>query len=94
MRWWVCVLAGFFLVLVAGCPCPPGPHPVEPSGTDDCTAACAKMQELGCEEGTDLDDGTTCVEFCVDTQQSGHALNPTCLKDISSCEDIETVCGQ
>lgn len=70
----------------------PDPKPQEPDDTHDCSAACQRLQELGCPEGDTL-DGVTCVEFCVETQQQGHALNPSCLKNINTCEEVETVCA-
>lgn len=57
--------------------------------TPDCADACHRMKTLGCEEGTDLPDGTTCTKFCQDTQTSGHALHPSCLVKIWDCAGIE-----
>jgi len=70
------------------------PIPIEPEGTSSCPAACENMSALGCPEGSDLEDGTTCLQFCIETQESGHALNPQCLKDVQTCEEIQTKCGQ
>ena len=67
----------------------PPPMPIDPGDTDQCLAACTRMESLGCPEGAPLPDGTTCVKFCVDTQTAGHAMNPTCLAKIESCSEIE-----
>lgn len=67
----------------------PPPVPINPGDSDQCIPACNRMAELGCPEGEPLADGTTCAEFCIKTQQEGHALNPTCLAKIQTCGDIE-----
>ncbi len=69
------------------------PDPEIPDDTEDCEAAGAKLLELGCEEAT-LPDGTTFQAYCEDVQEKGHAVNPSCLKTISSCEEIDTKCDQ
>lgn len=73
---------------------PPPPddtsHPHPPTDTDKCTAACARMTELKCPEADPLPDGTTCVDFCVQTQTSGHGLNPTCIAEIKDCAGVNT----
>jgi hypothetical protein len=82
---------GTFLFIAAvsfGATCRPPPVPIEPMDTVDCPAACEKMRSLGCPEGQPLADGTTCEKFCKDTQKSGHALRPSCVKDITSCSQI------
>jgi hypothetical protein len=70
------------------------PDPKEPTDTDMCATACANLNRLGCEEGATLPDGTTCEAFCINTQKSGHALDPTCMSTITSCKDIEKTCNQ
>ena len=71
----------------------PVPVPVEPTDTADCGAACQHLRDLGCEEGQPLEDGTTCEVFCVDTQQAGHALAPSCVVTITTCAELETKCS-
>ena len=80
------------LLLLTACP-KSGPTPHVPDDTDQCPAACERLRELGCEEGDPLEDGTTCEVFCQETQDTGHALNPTCIKAIDSCGQIEA-CGE
>lgn len=95
-RFLIIVLAIFMVGLLAAghCGhCQPGPTPIEPDGTEDCPAACARLQQLGCPEGDPLPDGTTCAEFCQETQRKGHALDPTCVKTIQTCEELETKCN-
>ena len=82
------------LFLVVSCRITPPPMPIEPPDTSSCPSACDRMKMLNCPEGEDLPDGTTCTEFCIETQKRGHALSPQCLKTINTCEEIETKCGQ
>jgi hypothetical protein len=76
------------MLLGASCQTRPPPIPIEPHDTVDCAAACERLQHLGCPEGDPLSDGTTCLEFCTNTQQSGHPLNPSCVMDMESCNDL------
>jgi hypothetical protein len=83
-----------FLVLLAGCPpVTPQPSPREPTDTPNCAKACEHLAKLGCEEGKPLEDGTTCTTFCENTQQSGHALNPTCVMSIIECSELDSKCS-
>jgi len=86
------LLLGILCLGFVACTCVTGPKPtpVEPTDTDKCAAACARLVELGCEEGQPLEDGTTCAKFCVDTQESGHALNPTCVVGLQACGQLGT----
>ena len=68
--------------------CPPPVTPVAPTDTN-CVGACAHLQVLGCPEGDPLEDGTTCIEFCEQTQAAGHALRPSCIMTIKSCDPAE-----
>ena len=67
----------------------PPPVAVEPSDTDKCEGACSHLAKLKCPEAEPLADGTSCTQFCVETQKSGHALNPTCVLHINKCPEIE-----
>ena len=60
-----------------------------PTPFDDsaCAAACQNLRNLGCYEGTNLPDGTTCEVFCSNTMQKGHDLHPACLAKINTCAD-------
>lgn len=62
--------------------------PVIPKDTN-CPAACQHFRDLGCEEGDPLPDGTTCEKFCEDTQAAGHALRPSCIMTLTSCDPKE-----
>jgi len=80
-------LAAF--TLGSNCGVRPQPAPVPPKDTADCPAACEKLRALGCPEGDPLEDGTTCEEFCKNTQDKGHALRPSCVKDITKCSQVD-----
>ncbi len=84
----------FAFAILTGGHCKPGPIPVEPEDTNKCAAACQRLQELRCPEGEILADGTTCVQFCEQTQRNGHALNPTCVMTIESCAEVNTKCNK
>lgn len=67
------------------------PHPHVPNDTPKCADACKHLQELGCDEGKPLADGTSCTDFCTRTQDSGHALTPSCVVRINRCSDMENL---
>lgn len=73
--------------------CGPKPTPHIPDDTHMCADACENLRALGCQEGEQLEDGSSCESFCVETQDSGHALNPTCVSQIQACSEIES-CGE
>jgi len=82
------------LVLLFSCIEPdPIPDPVIPSA-EECEAACKNLKRLGCPEGNDFTDGegrvVTCEAFCVNTQNKGHDLNPSCVAKVSSCEAVDS----
>lgn len=81
------------------CACEPSapplqPTPRQPLDSSSCDAACAHLRELQCEEGFALQDGTSCEQFCHDTQDSGHALNPTCVLTIQTCSELDSRCAR
>ena len=86
----VLILALFFI----GANCEKKPVVIVPDDTDQCPAACENLRSLGCEAGQTLEDGTTCEQFCEETQKRGHALDPTCLATIKSCGEIASKCFQ
>lgn len=89
MKQLITAFAILFLASISlGATCKPAPTPVEPKDTADCPAACEKLRELGCPEGQPLEDGTTCEVFCKNTQESGHALRPSCVMGITSCDQV------
>lgn len=68
--------------------------PYSPTDSNLCTPACNKLRDMNCDEGSPLQDGTTCESFCLHTQESGHHLNPGCIVDkAKSCDDIDTICS-
>ena len=75
---------------LGGCgSCPKDPTLIlQPNDTAQCGAACAHLVTLGCPEGQPLGDGTSCEKFCVDTQQAGHALAPSCIVTIKACPEL------
>jgi hypothetical protein len=87
------IILSLFIIACSSTP-KPTPHP--PDDTPSCTTACQKMENMGCEEAQPAEDGTTCQKFCEDTQNSGHALNPSCIMQTSVriCADIQNICGQ
>ena len=66
---------------------PPKPTP-QVQDTKYCVLAEKRLLELGCEEGLPLKDGTGFAKFCEDTQSNGIFLNPKCLSEIKSCEEV------
>jgi hypothetical protein len=83
-------LAVLMFLALSSCVTVPPPVPVEPTDTAKCSDACAHLKALGCEEGEELPDGTSCTVFCEMTQQAGHALNPSCVMKIKVCREIDT----
>lgn len=80
---WTLVIFSLF----STCGGPPVPVPVEPGDTANCAPACENLRKLGCPEGDPL-EGVSCEDDCIKIQQSGHALNPTCVMNLNSCHDI------
>lgn len=60
-------------------------------GTDlDMKKACVTIDECG--KGQTCVDGrciVTCTQFCTDTENRGVFLDPTCVMNITSCDQIE-----
>jgi len=76
-----------------------------------CSAACANLQSLKCEDGNYIDSKkhcdstyecipgqlcmsgtchTSCEDFCIETQNAGVWLDPTCVSKINSCPEIDS----
>jgi len=101
----------FLLIFLGGCPSvPPVPPPNPPVDTDWCGKMCGHLKGLGCEEGEPLYNNDiagpvdvpnqSCEENCVELQDKGFFVNPRCVAQVASCEDIEpyrqkesTTCG-
>jgi len=85
------MLIAFATIALWGC-CTTAPVPESIEDIEFCNAACAWMAKMGCEEGQPLPDGTSCADFCRQTQESGHWINPRCLATTTGCEQIND-CG-
>lgn len=82
--------------------CTPPPEPLNPDlpskrpeagSHDDCTAACAHLAELGCEEARPTPAGATCVQVCDNVEQSGATtLDVACVERAPTCEAVDE-CG-
>ncbi len=82
-------------ILMGGhCQVKPPPIVIEPDDTADCGAACDHLRALGCPEGMPLMDGTSCVDFCIQTQKDGFALAPSCVVTIKTCDELESKCAK
>ena len=91
------LVAALSLGVLSGATCgqiTPPPIVIEPDDTADCGKACAHLKKLGCAEGMPLIDGTSCEEFCIQTQKAGHALAPSCVMTIETCEELEPKCAK
>jgi hypothetical protein len=90
------------LALLAFLGCKPTVTP--PPDTDLCAAMCqhigpADAGGLGCAEGEPLYDSTkpgdagvpneSCTEFCQHQQANGVFVNPRCVMQVTSCDQIE-----
>ena len=93
---WACAVV---VALVLGCgpsqsPLPPPTPPVQPPGTEeDCKAACAHLEQLGCDDSW---GGADCVEACWNIESSGAFT--VCPRDIvkaRTCEEADRAsqCG-
>ena len=57
-----------------------------------CSTACFHLSDMNCEEAMSLPDGTTCENFCLETQSLGHGLNISCAIKSKSCESFRRNC--
>lgn len=107
MKYTVLVLG----LVLTGCPmAPESPEPPTPPDTNLCGKMCDHLAKLGCEEGQSVYDidtpgppdvpNVTCAAFCERLQKNGVFVNPKCVLDVKSCEEIEparqkdpSVCG-
>lgn len=102
----------FPAVWLLGCPPtqPPVPPPNPPVDTDKCGEMCDHLKKLGCEEGEDLynndlpgpngEPNQSCADNCKELQDKGFFVNPRCVAQVKTCEEIEparqkesTTCG-
>lgn len=73
--------------------------PTPPPDTDLCDAMCRHLADLKCTEGDPVYDSDlpgppdvpnrTCTAFCTDMQNKGVAVNPRCVLNVTSCDQIE-----
>jgi len=87
-------------LITTGCSgCKPTPTPDPKTDIELCDEAEERLLELGCEEGAPIimPDGTQVAftQFCIDTANAGHWLNPRCLMNLKSCDKDEIeACGE
>lgn len=74
------------LMLVLSCTPIKRPDPVIPTNTDMCLPACEHMTGLGCDIPAD------CEAFCVEFQDNGVPLMPSCILKQTRCNDIGPNC--
>ena len=101
MRFLLCLLSFFtallfIVVMFNGC-APLDDH--EDGGTpDDCAAACANLEQLGCDgaegsPGVDEEYGTEddvpCEDVCRDVMEGGITMHPACVAAAESCEAVD-----
>lgn len=91
----------FPVVWLLGCPPsqPPVPPPNPPVDTDKCGEMCDHLKKLGCEEGGDLynndlpgpdgEPNQSCADNCKELQDKGFFVNPRCVAQVTTCEEIE-----
>lgn len=78
-----------------------GVTPITPTDTNYCELGCQHLQTLTgkdgkpvCEEARPLHlpNGNTvsCTQFCIETQNAGRNLYPSCWVEVKNCSEIET----
>ena len=83
------------LALGAQCDLRPTPEPkpapdvfvppvLEPSG---CERACARLADLGCEEGKPTDAGESCADVCANAAEH---LDLECVARAQSCAEVDS----
>lgn len=95
-------LAAMILLLIfVGCPQQTiQPSPRIPLDTDWCKPGCEALLKLpgrdgnpGCEEARPIEmpngEIVTCEQFCIDTQNAGRNLYPSCFSRVKICDEIE-----
>jgi hypothetical protein len=83
------------LALTIGCtqinPNVPPYH--EPNDDELCEPACKNMRDvLHCSQGENIDDHTTCEQFCHYMTKNGHGMNNACRIKVKTCQEIDTTC--
>ena len=64
--------------------------PPEPRSrfTEACRNYCQHAEAMQCPEGAPLGDGTSCLKFCVDTNEAGHSMDFGCASRAANCEEL------
>lgn len=76
--------------------------PMVPPDTNQCHSGCEALARLtgrdgkpGCEESRPLElpggGSMTCEQWCTGEQKLGRELSPSCWKNVTKCQDVETV---
>ena len=98
------IIACMVFVLACSSQQIPKPTPVIPTDTSSCDDGCKHLQtltdprdnKLSCMEARPLQlpsgDTESCTDYCVDRQNSGRSLHPSCWITLTSCLDIEKEC--
>lgn len=75
------------------------PDPIIPDDSDRCLDACEHIRDAGCMQGQPTMDGTPCAIWCVETQNAGIPVKPSCWLTIEeseltppSCPEIDQAC--
>jgi hypothetical protein len=68
---------------------PPNEGPKVSVFQQPCGAFCQHLRTLGCQEGQNLPDGTSCETFCISTQEAGHDLHIPCILKTQSCGELQ-----
>jgi len=95
LAWFVAGARVAFVVGLAhpGCvptPVTPHPQPVDAGTPADCKAACDRLAELDCPEAQPTPEGGTCVDVCLNVEQSGYTtLDPLCLARATTCDAVQ-----
>jgi len=87
----------FILIAVPGCPTQyVKPHPT-PIVTDSafCKPAEVHLKELNCipNDKPYTKRGKQYEQFCMETQENGIFLNPKCISEIKTCEEVDICTG-
>lgn len=70
--------------------CPPTPPPTPPPGAATCQDLCLHLTRLNCEAAKPTAEGATCIEVCLNLQNSGIiARDLDCAVRAQSCAAVD-----